>query len=393
MKLCILGATGSIGHSTRKVVEQQPQLHSIVAATANRNVADMLDLCVKHSPRLVAMADKIAAGQLRAELKERSLPIDVLSGEAGLLEVARYDQTNCVIAGIVGASGLLPTLAATACGKKILLANKEALVMAGALFMQTVQKSGAILIPMDSEHNAIFQCLPDDYHCGQKPSGLRRILLTASGGPFRSIPLETLAHVTPDQACNHPNWRMGRKISVDSATMMNKGLEIIEACWLFAIDHSKIEVVMHPESIIHSMVEYLDGSIMAQLGLPDMRTPIAQGLAWPERMESGVGSIDWTQLRNLSFDIVEPERFPCLTLVRRTLTEGGGAGCVVLNAANEAAVAAFLAGEIIFTGIVEVVERTMDQLHFAAPDSIESIMEMDAQTRVTARQHINRMSQ
>ena len=390
MKLCILGATGSIGHSTRKVVEQQPQLHSIVAATANRNVADMLDLCVKHNPRLVAMADKIAAGQLRAELKERSLPIDVLSGEAGLLEVARYDQTNCVIAGIVGASGLLPTLAATACGKKILLANKEALVMAGALFMQTVQKSGAILIPMDSEHNAIFQCLPDDYHCGQKPSGLRRILLTASGGPFRSIPLETLAHVTPDQACNHPNWRMGRKISVDSATMMNKGLEIIEACWLFAIDHSKIEVVMHPESIIHSMVEYLDGSIVAQLGIPDMMTPISYALSYPRHVETGLPSVDFHKTGRLTFEKPDLKRFKCLDLALQA-AETGDSMPAVLNGANEIAVALFLKGKIGFLQIPELIEKTMSAHRPFTINNIDEVIKADAIARDLTREALNNL--
>ena len=291
-QITVLGATGSIGLSTLDVIARHPDRYQVFALTGFTRLAELLALCVKHEPRFAVVPEASAASRLQQDLRAAGLATQVLVGEQGLCEVASAPEVDAVMAAIVGAAGLRPTLAAVEAGKKILLANKEALVMSGALFMQAVGKSGSVLLPIDSEHNAIFQCMPADFSRGLSRVGVRRILLTASGGPFRQTPLEELEHVSPEQACAHPNWSMGRKISVDSASMMNKGLELIEACWLFDARPSQVEVVVHPQSVIHSLVDYVDGSVLAQLGNPDMRTPIANALAWPERIDSGVAPLD-----------------------------------------------------------------------------------------------------
>jgi 1-deoxy-D-xylulose-5-phosphate reductoisomerase len=305
----------------------------------------------------------------------------------GLVRVAGLPEVDTVMAAIVGAAGLLPTLEAARAGKRVLLANKEALVMSGALFMEQVRDSGAVLLPIDSEHNAIFQCMPHGFVSGQAPRAVRRILLTASGGPFRTTPVEDLSRVTPEQACAHPNWDMGRKISVDSATMMNKGLEVIEACWLFGIDASAIQVVLHPQSVIHSMVDYADGSVLAQLGNPDMRTPIAYGLAWPERIDSGVDSLDLLTVARLDFEAPDLQRFPCLRLAYEAW-EAGGTASTVLNAANEVAVQAFLEGALPFTGIPRLIEDCMGRCASSGAVDLEAILAADAAARTLARERL-----
>ncbi|MES9927493.1 MAG: 1-deoxy-D-xylulose-5-phosphate reductoisomerase, partial [Candidatus Thiodiazotropha sp. 6PDIVS] len=317
---------------------------------------------------------------------------EVLSGLRGLEIAASMPQASWVMAAIVGAAGLLPALAAVRAGKRLLLANKEALVVAGDLFMQEVKAHNAQILPIDSEHNAVFQCLPDDYEGKLAQSGIKRILLTASGGPFRNTPLDLLRDVTPAQACAHPNWEMGRKISVDSATMMNKGLEVIEAHWLFRADPDKIEVVLHPQSVIHSMVEYIDGSVLAQLGQPDMRTPIAHALAWPKRIESGVSSLDLFQVGRLDFEKPDSDRFPCLGLAYQAINSGGTA-CAVLNAANEIAVDAFLNERLGFTAIAEVVEETLQLQPIEKVTDLDSLLDADRKARITAEQVLqNRVS-
>jgi 1-deoxy-D-xylulose-5-phosphate reductoisomerase len=332
------------------------------------------------------VGDARAAAELRGGLSSRRLKTRVLHGAEALKEVASLPETTQVMCGIVGAAGLLPALAAVRAGKQLLLANKEPLVMAGGLFMREVARCGATLMPVDSEHNAIFQCLPTGYRCGETPPGVKRIILTASGGPCRDMALEQLADVTPEQALRHPNWVMGRKISVDSATMMNKGLELIEASWLFGLEPARIDVVLHPQSVVHSLVEYADGSQLAQLGEPDMRTPIASALAWPERIESGVTSLDLTSVGRLDFDTLDDARYPCMRLARQS-AETGDFAPVVLNAANEVAVAAFLAGHIRFTGIAEVIDRCLQQLGTipaVSEDELEGILAVDAWTRQQA---------
>ncbi len=379
----VLGATGSIGVSTLDVLARHPQRFRVVALTAHRDVEGLFGQCQAHRPELAVMADAGAAARLQQRLQAAGLPTRVLAGQAGMLEVAALPQVRHVMAAIVGAAGLAPALAAARAGKRVLLANKEALVMAGHLFMEEVQRNGAQLLPIDSEHNAIFQCMPADFARGLQANGVRRILLTASGGPFRSTPLEALPGVTPEQACAHPNWVMGRKISVDSATMMNKGLEVIEACFLFNTRAEHIQVVLHPQSVIHSMVEYADGSVLAQLGNPDMRTPIAHALAWPERMDSGVASLDIFQVARLDFERPDPVRFPCLRLAQEALAAGGTAPAI-LNAANEVAVQAFLEGRLAFTGIAEVIEQTLAAITPQSAESLEVIQEADARARESA---------
>ena len=335
--ITILGATGSIGVSTLDVLRRHPNDYRVVALTANRDVERLLTQCQEFKPDYAVMADNAAAKELAEQVNDAGLRTEVLAGAKNLEHVSALAETDYVMAAIVGAAGLLPTLAAARAGKRVLLANKEALVMSGHLFMQAVRENGAELLPIDSEHNAIFQCMPQDYRSGMDAKGVRRILLTGSGGPFRDTAPELLEAVTPEQAIAHPNWSMGRKISVDSATMMNKGLELIEACWLFDVGPDKVEIVVHKESVIHSMVDYMDGSVLAQLGNPDMRTPIAHALAWPERIDSGVDALDMFSVGQLNFERPDLERFPCLRLADEAIRAGGTASAI-LNAANEIAV-------------------------------------------------------
>ena len=389
--ITLLGSTGSIGASTLDVVERHPDQYRIVALTANRDAKGMARQCARHRPEFAVMADPAAANELSSLLSGMSRPPEVIAGKEALETVAALPQADFVMAAIVGAAGLLPTLAAARAGKRLLLANKEALVVAGSLLMQAVKDNGASVLPIDSEHNAVFQCLPGDFHDGRGLAnlGVEQILLTASGGPFLNMPLERLAKVTPEEACAHPNWDMGRKISVDSATMMNKGLELIEACWLFDTDPGRIQILVHPQSVIHSLVQYQDGSVLAQLGNPDMRTPIAHALAWPERIESGVAALDLLRIQRLDFEPAEPERFPCLDLAYRAAAEGGTCP-VILNAANEVAVAAFLDRRIGFTQIAAVVRRTLQQL--PAEDvqgwEVGQLLEVDRRARRVAEQSL-----
>ena len=382
--ITVLGATGSIGLSTLDVVSRNSDRYRVVALTANRDVDRLFEQCLTHRPQYAVLADADTADDLRRRLHDKAPDIEVLGGPEALVSVAGMDEVDCVMAGIVGAAGLLPTLEAARKGKRVLLANKEALVMSGALFMQQVQAGGAVLLPVDSEHNAIFQCMPHAYVPGSgRPDGVDKILLTASGGPFRTTALDQLSSVTPAQACAHPNWDMGRKISVDSATMMNKGLELIEACWLFSLPESLVEVMIHPQSVVHSMVQYRDGSVLAQLGNPDMRTPIAHSLAWPERIDAGVDALDMFKVGRLDFETPDVQRFPCLRLAQEALCAGGTASAV-LNAANEVAVQAFLDGCIAFTAIAGIIESTLAQVTLRPADSFEVILEDDAQARSCA---------
>ncbi len=381
--ITILGSTGSIGVSTLEVLACQADRFRVVALTANRQVERLFEQCCRFEPEFAVMVDAEAAAQLEQRLRQAGLSTRVRQGVEGLTEVAALEQVDQVMAAIVGAAGLLPTLAAAEAGKRVLLANKEALVMSGQLFMDAVQKHGAELLPIDSEHNAIFQCLPADKGREPAAAGIRRILLTGSGGPFRNTPLAELQQVTPEQACAHPNWSMGRKISVDSATMMNKGLELIEACWLFNVSPEDIDIVVHPQSIIHSMVEYVDGSVLAQMGMPDMRTPIAHALAWPRRMESGVARLDFFSGLQLEFQAPDYERFPCLRHAREAITRGGTLPAI-LNAANEVAVQAFLDQRLPFTGIAGLVGEVMRQVSAQPADTLEQILRDDARARRVA---------
>ncbi|NMG75017.1 1-deoxy-D-xylulose-5-phosphate reductoisomerase [Aromatoleum diolicum] len=386
-RITVLGATGSIGMSTLDVIARHPDRFQAFALTAQVQVERMFELCVRFAPRYAVMVNLAAASELREKLRAHGGVTEVLAGADALSMVATHDEVDAVMAAIVGAAGLVPTLAAARAGKRILLANKEALVLSGALFMEAVAASGAQLLPIDSEHNAVFQALPGSYVRNPDERGIRRILLTASGGPFRERSLESLEGVTPDQACAHPNWVMGRKISVDSATMMNKGLEVIEAHWLFGVPAERIDVVVHPQSVIHSMVEYADGSVLAQLGNPDMRTPIAHALAYPERIDAGVKSLDLFEIARLSFERPDFQRFPCLALAYQALREGGAAAAV-LNAANEEAVAAFLEGRLGFRRIADVISASLERAVGLPVDSIESIIDTDARARDIARSEI-----
>jgi 1-deoxy-D-xylulose-5-phosphate reductoisomerase len=388
--ITILGATGSIGVSTLDVIAQHPERYSVVALAANRQWRPLLEQMVRFRPPYAALLDPDAARELAAAAQRERLPTRVLSGPEGLCVVAALPLADTVVAAIVGAAGLAPTLAAASAGKRILLANKETLVLAGSVFIAAVRDAGATLLPIDSEHNAIFQCLPAPRADALEENGVRRILLTASGGPFRTTPVGELARVTPDEACAHPRWRMGRKISVDSATMMNKGLEVIEAHWLFGARRDQIEVVIHPESVVHSLVEYLDGSVLAQLGNPDMRTPIAQALAWPERVTAGVALLDLAQIGTLHFTAPEPGRFPCLGLACEALLAGGSAPAT-LNAANEVAVAAFLDRGIGFLDIAAVCAEALARLPARSVASLEDALEADRVGRALARQLLGRL--
>ena len=388
-QITVLGATGSIGLSTLDVIARHPERYQAFALSGYSRLDELLALCVKHRPQVAVVPHGQAASQLQAGLRAAGLNTEVLVGEEGLCQIASAPEVDAVMAAIVGAAGLRPTLAAVNAGKKILLANKEALVMTGDLFMQAVRRSGSVLLPIDSEHNAIFQCLPQDFARGLGNVGVRRILLTASGGPFRETPLAELEHVTPEQACAHPNWSMGRKISVDSASMMNKGLELIEACWLFNARPEQVEVVIHPQSVIHSLVDYIDGSVLAQLGNPDMRTPIANALAWPERIDSGVAPLDLFAVARLDFQRPDEQRFPCLRLAREAAMAGNSAPAM-LNAANEVAVAAFLDGRIRYPQIARIIEDVLNSEPVVAVDELEAVFAADSKARMLAEQWLSR---
>ncbi|WP_304307050.1 1-deoxy-D-xylulose-5-phosphate reductoisomerase [Pseudacidovorax intermedius] len=388
-RVTILGATGSVGTSTLDVIARHPDRYEVFALTAATRVDELAAQCLRFQPRFAVMADERAARDLASRLEAAQMSTRVLSGPQALDEVAAHPDVDAVMAAIVGAAGLASCLAAAAAGKRLLLANKEALVVGGALFMETVRRGGATLLPIDSEHSAIFQCLPEDP--ASWPQRVERLILTASGGPFRGRDPSTLSDVTPDQACAHPNWVMGRKISVDSATMMNKALEVIEARHLFGLPPSRIEVTLHPQSVIHSMVEFIDGSVLAQLGTPDMRVPIACGLAWPERVESGSQRLDFRQLASLTFEEADERRFPGLKLAWQVLEAAPGTPAV-LNAANEVAVAAFLDGRLRFDKIHAVNVETLDRVRPSKAQSLADLLDLDAQARRAAELAVGRMA-
>jgi 1-deoxy-D-xylulose-5-phosphate reductoisomerase len=389
-QITILGSTGSIGQNTLDVVSRHHDKYAITALTANSDVDKLEQQCLQWQPGYAVMANPDAAQQLRERLLKTSINTEVLSGNEGLTQVAAMPAVDVVVAGIVGAAGLLPTLAAAQAGKRILLANKEALVMSGQLFMDAVHTNGALLLPVDSEHNAIFQCMPAKLPDDPMAAGINKILLTASGGPFRALALDEFADITPEQAVNHPNWVMGQKISVDSATMMNKGLEVVEAHWLFNVPLDGIEVVIHPQSIIHSMVSYADGSILAQLGNPDMRTPIAHCLAWPGRIDSGVEPLDIIEVAKLEFEKPDLNRFPCLRLCYEAMRAGGSA-TIALNAANEVAVDAFLQDKISFIAIADLIEKVLGEIKQQQVSTIDEILEVDASARELATSWLSRL--
>ena len=389
--VCILGVTGSIGQSTLKVLARHPDQYSVYAVSAYSRLDELVEICKKYSPKIVVVP-KIKALELEQRLNQENLKnIEILTDEAGLIAIAEHDEVDIVMAAIVGAAGLLPTLAAVKAGKRVLLANKEALVMSGDIMMQAARDHNALLLPVDSEHNAIFQSLPHNYlqieRTGEPQLGVSQVLLTASGGPFLNHSLEQLHDVTPQQACKHPNWSMGQKISVDSATLMNKGLELIEACHLFSISEHFVTVVVHPQSIIHSMVQYVDGSTLAQMGNPDMCTPIAHALAWPQRIQTHVPPLDLFVNHQLDFQAPDTTRFPALSLARQAMQEGGLAA-TILNAANEIAVAAFLQQKSRFTDIATVVEHTLNQIQNSAAESIELILQADQNARTVAQHFV-----
>ena len=388
--ITILGATGSIGLSTLDVVTRHPQRYSVFALTGMTKIQLLAEQCQKHRPKYAVVMDNDSAQQLNALLKPFDVPTQVLVGVDALCEVSRDSQVDIVMAAIVGAAGLVPTLAAVNANKKVLLANKEALVMAGHLFMEALKDSTAVLLPIDSEHNAIFQCLPQNKN-DLSAVGVSKLLLSASGGPFRGWTTDQMKDVTPEQACAHPNWSMGNKISVDSATLMNKGLELIEACWLFDMQESQIEIVVHPQSIIHSLVQYVDGSVIAQLGNPDMRTPIAHALAWPDRIDSGVKNLDLFDVSRLDFERPNFNDFPCLTQAYEAARIGRDAPAM-LNAANEIAVQAFLDRRIRFTQIADVVKETMSVSTFNEPESLTAVQESDLKARSLAADYISRIT-
>jgi 1-deoxy-D-xylulose-5-phosphate reductoisomerase len=390
--ICILGSTGSIGVSTLDVVARHPNLYQVIALTANTNIADLFQQCLDHRPQYAVVVDTQKAEEFKRLIASSDVSsIEVLTGTAGLEQVSVLTAVDSVMAAIVGAAGLLPTLAAAKAGKTVLLANKEALVMSGDLFMEAVAESNAQLLPIDSEHNAIFQCMPAGYQAGEKVPVARRILLTASGGPFRTMPVEQLVDVTPAQAVAHPNWDMGQKISVDSATMMNKGLEMIEACLLFNMSSDKIQIVLHPQSIIHSMVDYVDGTVLAQMGNPDMRIPIAHALAMPERFESGAEPLNIFDVKRMDFEEPDLERFPCLRLAYQAI-DAGGIMPTVLNAANEIAVAAFLQERIRFTDIAKVIERCMSLISEGRAENLDVVLDADRLAREHSEEIISEMA-
>ncbi len=382
-RLCLLGATGSIGRSTLDVVGRHPERFQVVALTGHTQAELLAEQCRRFRPEYVVVGDSATAALVRDRLRAASVATEVLSGREALVRVACLPDVDCVVAAIVGAAGLPATFAAVEAGKDILLANKESLVVAGELFMAAARRSGSQVLPVDSEHNAIFQCLPDGARGGLEQAGVTRLLLTASGGPFRTRPLMSFGSITPEEACAHPNWSMGRKISVDSATMMNKGLEVIEARWLFDAAPEAIQVVIHPQSVVHSLVQYRDGSVLAQLGNPDMRTPIANALAYPDRIEAGVASLDLFQIGKLDFERPDHARFPCLGLAYQAL-EAGQSAPAILNAANEVAVEAFLLGQISFVAIASLIRDVLDKRPGEFCGSIDALMEADRQAREAA---------
>lgn len=389
--VAILGSTGSIGVSTLDVVRRHAGEMHVVALTAHTNDARLFEQCCEHRPDLAVLVDETAARRLAERLRAAGVATRVAAGADALQEAARHPEAECVMAAIVGAAGLLPTLAAARAGKRLLLANKESVVMAGDLLIEAVRAGGAALIPIDSEHNAIFQCLPASALPGKRAQGVRHIVLTASGGPFLRTPASELARATPEAACAHPRWVMGRKISVDSATLMNKGLELIEACRLFGVAPDDVEVVVHPQSVVHSMVQYVDGSTLAQLGNPDMRTPIAHALAWPERRESGAATLDIVATGKLTFEAPDHERFPCLGLAQQAARAGGTAPAL-LNAANEVAVAAFLARRLNFGAISVVIEGVLDRVATSTVRQLDDVLAADAEARRAAEQGVARMA-
>ncbi len=391
-QITVLGATGSIGASTLDVIARHPERYALFAATAHSQRERLRDICLQFHPRFAVLADESAACLLRDELRAAKLSTVVLSGSQALVDVVAHEECDTVMAAIVGAAGLLPSLAAAKAGKKILLANKEALVMSGQLFLDAVRQHNATLLPIDSEHNAIFQCLPPQaMHTTPTQSGVEKIVLTASGGPFLRKPLNEFDQITPDQACAHPTWNMGRKISVDSATLMNKGLEVIEASLLFNAQPEQLDVLIHPQSIVHSMVRYIDGSVLAQMGNPDMRTPIAHAMAYPERVMAGVAPLDLVEIAQLQFQRVEHNRFPCLQLAFDALRHGGCAPAV-LNAANEVAVAAFLATELSYSSIAEAISFTMSRCPMPVISTLDDLLAVDAEARQLTRQFIAKRS-
>jgi 1-deoxy-D-xylulose-5-phosphate reductoisomerase len=385
--VAILGSTGSVGEHTLDVIARHPDRFRVVALGANRNVEKLADQCLRFSVPYAALADPAASARLEGELRARKAPTQVIGGVNALVEIASLPEVDSVMAAIVGAAGLGSTLAAARAGKRLLLANKESLVMAGPLLMKIVRNAGATLLPIDSEHNAVFQCLPPNTRCGEAPPGVKKILLTASGGPFLDADRARLDRVTPDEACAHPNWVMGRKISVDSATLMNKGLEFIEACLLFSVRPDQVEVVIHRESIVHSLVEYVDGSLLAQLGAPDMRTPIAHALAWPERVTSGVQSLDLVKVGHLRFEAPDLRRFPALALAQDAAL-AGGLRPASLNAANEVAVSAFLEGGLNFARIPAVIESVMATTSGGEIRDLNDVLAADAEARERASSFI-----
>lgn len=395
-QLTLLGSTGSIGCSTLDVVRHNPETFAVTALVAGKNVARMVEQCLEFTPRYAVMDDDACARQLKAALAQHGSRTEVLSGQQAACDIAALDEVDQVMAAIVGAAGLLPTLAAIRAGKTVLLANKESLVTCGRLFMDAVQHSGAQLLPVDSEHNAIFQSLPQPFqhnlgYADLEQNGVMSILLTGSGGPFRETPLSELAAMTPDQACRHPNWSMGRKISVDSATMMNKGLEYIEARWLFNASAEQMEVLIHPQSVIHSMVRYLDGSVLAQLGEPDMRTPIAHTMAWPNRVASGAKPLDFTTLSALTFCAPDYDRYPCLKLAMEAF-EQGQAATTALNAANEVTVAAFLDSAIRFTDIAALNLSVLEKMDLRESQSIDDVLAVDKLAREVAQKQVTQLA-
>ena len=388
-QVCVLGSTGSIGKSTLDVISRQQDRYSVFALSANNNVEKLYQQCLEYKPHFAVVIEDHAAKQLRGKLSQSNITTEVLLGQKALEQIASDSNVDIVMAGIVGSAGLISTLAAINAGKKVLIANKEPIVMAGEFLLDRARKSGAKILPVDSEHNAIMQCLPDHYCAvnNNNIDGIKRILLTGSGGPFRTLPLKQFSSITPEQACAHPNWVMGRKISVDSATMMNKALELIEACILFGQDQSKIEIIIHPQSVIHSMVEFIDGSVVAQMGSPDMRIPIASALAWPDRIESGATQLDFLQSSALEFESPDFDRYPSLNLVRQII-EAGGSAPTIMNAANEVAVEAFLQERIRFPQIVDLVEKTLDKSNIDSDIDLESVISSDLQTRTLTSQLI-----
>jgi 1-deoxy-D-xylulose-5-phosphate reductoisomerase len=390
-RVSVLGSTGSIGKNTLAVIDHNRDQFQVVALTAHRNVELLARQCAHFNARLAVIADSSLESELATALKRQGASAEVLSGEAGLSEAAGMSETDVVMAAIVGAAGLNSTFEAARRGKKILLANKESLVIAGEVFIAEARKNRARILPVDSEHNAIFQALPQGFENGLDAAGVEKIILTASGGPFRELPAEQFSQVTPEQACNHPNWDMGRKISVDSATLMNKGLEVIEARWLFNAQPDQIEVLVHPQSIVHSMVAYRDGSVLAQMGTPDMRTPIAHSLAWPRRISAGVEQLNLAQLNDLSFEKPDLARFPCLAIAFEAMQAGASAP-VTLNASNEVAVAAFLDGKIGFEQIPRLVSDVLERISVSAVESLDDVLGQDQQARHAAQQWVENLN-